>query len=128
MATPLISSFLWRWTLQVPSPHCWAFHLTCLPFEFWASLISQVSGTFYGVTPPPITQGCLFPFFLLALWASLLSCSQYLIVIPYFPPSHLSHPSPSLPLPSVIAFFTLLSGIEVSSLEPFSLLTFLSSA
>lgn len=26
-------SFSWRWTLQVPSPHCWAFYLYSLPFS-----------------------------------------------------------------------------------------------
>ena len=40
-------SFCWRWPLQVPSPHCRAFHLrSFLSFESWKSLTSQVSGRF----------------------------------------------------------------------------------
>ena len=49
------------------------------------------------------------------------SCSPLLLHIPF-----LTHAPPSLPHP-VIAFFSLPSGIEASSLGSFSLLTFLSS-
>jgi hypothetical protein len=46
-------SFCGRWTLQIPFPHCRAFHLRCLPLGLWYFL--------YG-TPTPIFQSCLFPF------------------------------------------------------------------
>jgi hypothetical protein len=42
-------------------------------------------------------------------------------------PPLVSHPGPSLCLLPVIAFFSLPSEIEASSLEPFCLLIFLSS-
>jgi hypothetical protein len=41
------------------------------------------------------------------------------------PTPHLSYPLSSLPLP--YGFFSLPSGIDTSSLEPYGLLTFLSS-
>jgi hypothetical protein len=126
-------SFCWQWILQVLSPHCWAFHLRT-SFEFWESLTSQISGSFYSATTHTHTHthtlGCIFPFILLALRASLLlththtnlSCSPLLLPLPS--PTQVP---PSLPLPPVIAFFSLPSGIEASSLGPFNLLTFSSS-
>ena len=65
-------TFYWRWTLQVPSPHCWAFYLRSLllgpeSLSTFRSLVHSIR-----VSPPPTSQGCLFPFFLLALRASLL--------------------------------------------------------
>ena len=96
------------------------------PYESWKSFISQDSGAFWGVSP---TSYFLFPFFLLALTASVL--------FPHPIPDQVSlsaptpHPLPcplSLPpSPLMIAFFCLPSGTEVSSLGHFSLLTFLSS-
>jgi hypothetical protein len=80
-----------------------------------------------GGSPQP--PSCLFPFFLLALRASVL--------FPHPIPDQVSlsaptpHPLPcplSLPpSPLMIAFFCLPSGTEVSSLGHFSLVTFLSS-
>ena len=66
------------------------------PFESWESLTSLVSGAFWRIPQPPMSWGCPFPFFLMALRT--------------FPPSNtISGPSPhylpqphafSLPVPS----------------------------
>jgi hypothetical protein len=87
--------------------------------------------------PNPLTNllfpevACLHSFF----WPSGLqsiSLTQYQIRFPSSPPNplptHSTFPPRSLPPSSlVIAFFSLPSGTEASSLEHFSLLTFLSS-
>jgi hypothetical protein len=99
------------------------------PFEFWESLTSQVSGTFYRVPLLPNFHGCIFPFILLALGVLLItttntwSCSPFSSASP--PP--LSHPVPSLHLFPVIILFSLSSRIETSSLGPFGFLIYLSS-
>ena len=58
--------------LYVTSPYCQAFHLRSLPLspECLSPPRSQVHSG--GFTQPPVSQGCLFPFFLLALRASVL--------------------------------------------------------
>ena len=98
-----------------------AFHLRFLPLSP-ESLLPPRSLVHSGGCPqPPISQGCLFPFFLLALRASVL--------FPYPIPDQVSlTPTPSHPLsPLVNAFFSIANGIETSSLKPFCLLIFLSS-
>jgi hypothetical protein len=80
-----------------------------------------------GSAQPPISWGCLFPFFQLALRASMLFPHP---IPDQFPLSPHSFPPPTLtlpPSPLVIAFFSLPSGTEASLLGHFSLLTFLSS-
>ena len=84
-----------------------------------------------GSLQPPISWGCLFPFFLLALRASVLlphSIPDQVSLYPLFPPTLSTFPPRFFSLsPLVIAFFSLPSGTEVSSLGHFSLLSFLSS-
>jgi hypothetical protein len=97
------------------------------PFVSRESLTSQVSGTFWRVPQPSISQGCLFPFFLLALRASVLFPHKITDQIPLFPliPPPIHFPPRSLPpSPLVIAFFSLTSGTKASSLGHFSLLNF----
>jgi hypothetical protein len=90
-----------------------------------------------GVGVPPTSYLPRLPvyiFFLLALRASVLVLFPHSIPdqVPLSPPTFphpylLSLPGPSLlPSPLVIAFFSFPRGTEVSSLGPFSLLTFLS--
>jgi hypothetical protein len=119
--------FFWRWSLQVPSPHYRPFHLRYLPLSPEIFFTSKVPGTFWRVAPPPTFWGCLFPFFLLALRPSVLFPHLIPDHVPLFP-SLFPFPHRFLPpSPLVISLFSLLSGIEVSSLGPFGLLMFLSS-
>ena len=103
------------------------------PYESWESLTSQDSGALWGGPPqPPISWGCNFIFFLLALRASVLFPHPISNQVPLYPPCPQPHPhllpSSSLPpSPLVIAFFSLLSGTEASSLGHFSLLSLLNS-
>ena len=121
-------SSCWRWALQVPSPHCRAFHLRSLPLSP-ESLSPPRSLVHSGGSPQPFTsQGYLFPFFLLALRASVLFphpiAGQVPLSSPHFSPTPSTFPPRSLPpSPLVIAFFSLPSGTEASSLGHFSLLT-----
>jgi hypothetical protein len=95
------------------------------PYESWKSFISQDSGAFWGVSP---TSYFLFPFFLLALTASVLFPhpipDQVSLSFPIYHP--LSLPGNLPPSIFVIAFFSLPSRTEDSSFGPFSLLIFLS--
>jgi hypothetical protein len=71
--------------------------------SLWVLIVSYLLGLWHILEDPPhpTSQGCLFPFFLLALMASLLIAPpQYLIMLLFFPPCHLSHPGPFLPLSS----------------------------
>jgi hypothetical protein len=90
-------SFCWRWALHVPSPHCRAFHLRSLPLSS-ESLSPPMSLVHSGGSPqPPISRGCLFPFFLLVLRASVLSLYPILDHVPLSPlPQPLSLPGPVL--------------------------------
>ena len=108
--------------------HCWEFYLRSLPFspESLSSPRSLVISRGSLHLPPP--WGCIFPLILLAPMSSFLSPHLHIWSCFPFP---LTCPSPtqipSFPLPPVIIFFSLSSGIEASSLGPFCLLTFLSS-
>ena len=124
-------SFYWRWTLQVPSPHCWAFHLKSLTLspESFSPSKSLVHSTVSPHLPPPK----IAYFHSFCRPSGLHSCfptpsPQYLITFSFPPLLFPTQVPPSLypPIP-VIAFFSLPSRIEVSSLGPFCLLTFLSS-
>jgi hypothetical protein len=123
-----VLSSCWRWALFVPSPYCWAFHLRFLPLSP-ESLSPPRSLGLSGWSPqPPTSRGFQFLFFLLALRASVL----FPHLIPDQVPLSSQPPSPFLPQylpcsPVVIAFFSLPSGTEVSSVGSFSLLAFLSS-
>ena len=71
-------------------------------FESWESLTSQVSGTFWEFPLPPISWGCLYTFFLLALRASVLFShpipDQVPLSLPLpIPPCPISLPGPSFP-------------------------------
>ena len=95
------------------------------------SLIPPRSLVHFGGLPlPPVSLGCLFPFFLLVLRASVLFTHPIPDEVPLSPqpPSLWTFPSRSLPpSPLVIAFFSLPSGTGASSLWPFSFfLSFLS--
>lgn len=92
-----------------------------IPIETWESLTVQVSCKFLEGPPSPTYCSCMFPF---TLWASLLS-SPILDPASFSPSPPLSHPGPSFPLPPMIIFFPLLSGIEASTFGPFCLLRFL---
>ena len=108
-------------------------HLSKVPlFDSWESLTSQVSAAFWRIPPQsPISWGCLFPFFLLTLRASVLFPHPIPDQVPLFPPllpTPSTFPPRSLPpSPLVIAFFSLPSGTEASWLGPFSLLSLLNS-
>jgi hypothetical protein len=122
-------SSCWRWALQVPSPYCPAFHLRSFPLSP-KSFSPPRSLVHSGGSPqPPTSRGCQFPFFLLTLGASVLFPHPIPDQVPHPDPCHphpLSLPGPSLPPCLLIAFFSLPSGTETSSLGHFSLLTFLS--
>ena len=80
-------TFSWRWALQVPSPHCMAFHLRSLPLSP-KSLTFKVSGTFWSVPPTSylLRVVCFHSF----CWPSgLLSFSptQYQILFLSFSPA-----------------------------------------
>jgi hypothetical protein len=121
-----------RWTLQIPSPHCGAFHLRSLLLSPESLLPprSPVHLTGFPYLLPPEV-----PYFHSFCGPSgLHSCSpppsKYLIMCS---PFSLPLPSPTQVPPSfspptcpVIAFF-LPSGIEASSLGLFGLLTFFRS-
>jgi len=72
----------------------------------------RFQGLFRG-SPIPYPHSCIFPFILLALWASLLSpYSPYLILSPFSPLPSRSFP----PSASLIILFPLLNDTEVSTL------------
>jgi hypothetical protein len=73
----------WRWTLLIPTLHCWAFHLRSLPLspESLSPPRSLVHSRGLPILPPPTSLGCPFPFILLALRASLC-CAREMLVIP----------------------------------------------
>jgi hypothetical protein len=79
----------WRWALQVPSLYCWTFYLNP---SLWVPRVSHIPSLWCileGCPQPPISWGYLFPFFLLALRASVLFPHS----IPYQVPV-----SPSIPV------------------------------
>ena len=98
------------------------------PFESWESLTSQVSGAFWGV--PPTSYFLRLPVCILSSGPQGFSpfpspttrSGSPLPPLPHHTPS--TFPPRSLPSsPLVIAFFSLLSGTEASSLGHFSLLS-----
>ena len=115
-------SLPWRWALHVPSSHYRVFHLRPLPLSP-GSLSPPWSLVHSGGSPHCDFHVCVCPVFLLALRFQSFSLTQYLIMFPSSPPCPLSHPR--LSPPSLLPVFCP-SGIEVSSLGPFSWLTFLS--
>jgi hypothetical protein len=120
-------SSCWRWALQVPSLYCQAFHLKFLPLIPETLLPPRSLVHSGGSLQPPISQGCLFPFFLPALRASVLF-PHPIRFCPHSPCPPSTFPTTSLPpFPLMIAFFSLPSGTEASSLGHFSLLNFLIS-
>jgi hypothetical protein len=96
-------------------------------FESWDCLTSQVSGAFWRVLPTSYLE--MLPVSILSAGfqgfnpfpSLLIRFSSLPLPLYTFLPRSLS------PFPLVIAFFSLQSGTEESSLGPFSLLTFLSS-
>jgi hypothetical protein len=110
-------SFFWRWALQVLSSQFRAFHLRSLPLspESLSPPMSLIHSGESSYPQPPTSRGFLFPFFLLAFRASAL--------FPHPIPSPFPHRSLP-PSPLGVAFFSLPSGTEASSLEPFSLLNY----
>jgi hypothetical protein len=111
-----------RKILQVPSPHCGAFHLSSLPL-FPESLLPPKSfvhsrGFLYLLSPKVFIHSVnpqgFSPVF-----------SPYPTMLLSLPPSPISPPRSTNPY--VIAFFSLPSMFEESSFGPFGLLTFLTS-
>ena len=106
-------SFFWRWALQVSSPQCRAFHLRSLSWS-----------------PEKVPRISYLPrlpaFFLLALLAAVLLPDPIPDSVTLSPPSSFL-PRSLLPSSLMIAFFSLPSGTEASSLGHFSLSTFFSS-
>ena len=91
-----VLSDYWRWSLQVPYPHCWAFLLRstivspgCLPHP-------SPLGISKGSPTPYCLSSSIFPFIPLALWVSHLSS-----LIPDYPPIHIPVPSPTQVPPSL---------------------------
>jgi len=115
-------SFCWRWAQQFPSPHCRVFHQgspSLIPKRLSLPTSLIHSGGFSELPRSPVSilsadpQGFnLFPS------SNARSCSPLLLPLSPFPA--LSLP----PFPLVVAFFSLSSGTDASSLGPFSLLTF----
>ena len=103
------------------------FHLR--PFPSSLDSLSPLRSWYFleGAPPPPTSWGYPCPFFLLV--SRIHCCSpQCLIMFPLSPPYTFAHPCSSFHLTPVTAFFSLSSRTEPSSLGPFSLLNFLSSA
>ena len=71
----------------------------------------------------PLAHCCIILFIFLSS-GLLLSLSPNQMLLSFSPPPP-SHTGPSLPLPSVIILFPLLSGIEASTLGPSFLLSFM---
>jgi hypothetical protein len=89
----------WRWTLQDPSPQCWAFWLRFPPLNPESLSLPGSLVLSRGSPPtPPTPWDCLFPFILLALRACLLSpniWSCFLFPFPSHLPPRSLHPSAS---------------------------------
>ena len=54
---------LWRWSVQVPSPHCWAFWLRLFPLSPGNLSLPKISGTFcstyfYSFSWPSVILSC----------------------------------------------------------------------
>jgi hypothetical protein len=106
-------SFYWRWTLQVTSLHCWAFHLMFLPLTS-ENLSPSRSLVNSRLSLQSLTLwGCLFPFILLVLRTSFLSPTPTTPPRPntrpcslLFPLYFLAHSFPPFlcPLPSRLLF------------------------
>jgi hypothetical protein len=107
-------SFYWRWALQVPSPHCRAFHLRSVPLGLESLSPPRSLVHSRGSHQPPTSQGC---FFHSLCWLSGLQSfppTQYQIMSPK-PPS--PFPPTSLP-PSylVVVFFSSQVGLRCPDL------------
>ena len=110
----------WMWSLQVLSPCCWVFLLMSSPLGPGSLLHLWFLGLSNG--PPTPTPTYFYSF----SWPSgLLSCLLPYLILPPFSPPSLFQPGSSLPLPSMIILFTILSGIEASTLWSFFLLKFI---
>jgi hypothetical protein len=68
-------SIYWRWSLQVPFPHCWAFWL--MPSPLGPGSLPHPNSWYLGLSSDlhlfPTPHCYIFLLILLALWASLLS-------------------------------------------------------
>jgi hypothetical protein len=106
-------SLLWGISFKVP------------PYESWESLTSQVSGPFWRVSPPsyllrlPVSIPSAGPWGFSLFPSPNTKSGSPVYFLPTFPPK--SFP----PSPLVIAFFSLPSRAETSSLGHFSLLSLL---
>jgi hypothetical protein len=72
--SPLHCSFYLtgRSSLQIPSPHCWAFWLRQSTLSPWSLPYGRSLGLLE-IHPSPTPSSCIFPFILLVLWPSLSS-------------------------------------------------------
>ena len=110
----------WRWSLQVPSSHSWAFCLRSSPLS--PGSLSHPRSLELSRVPPNYTPA----YFHSNFWPSLSYLPSYLILPPLFSLPHpLSHPDPCLPLPPVMIWFPLLRRIKVSTLGSSFLLSFI---
>ena len=119
-------SIYWRWTLWVPSPHCWAFGLRSPPLNPESLSPLRFLGLSRCSLCLPFLKAAYFHSFSLSLsW--FLSCSPppYLILFPFYPPSLLFLLGSSLPLIPMIILLPFLSQLQASSLGPLCLLNFL---
>ena len=91
--------FCWRWTLHIPFPHCWTFHLRSLTLslESLSPPRCLVHSRGYLLFLPP-EVACLHSFCWNSGLHSCFSPPQYLIMSPYPPPFPLTHSGSSLPL------------------------------
>ena len=77
----------WRWSLQVPSPYCWAFQLRSSPLSTGTLLPPGSLILSRGSPHLPHPRSYIFPFILLSLWSSLLFFFfPYLTLLPVSPP------------------------------------------
>lgn len=113
---PEVLSIYWRWSLQVPSPHCWAFQQGS--FLLWLGRHAWSLGTY---RPVQLHISIHFP----GHMGSPVSSHTWSFP-PYSPPSLFTQAQPSLPVPLLIISSPLHpSGIEASSLGHYYLLNFL---
>lgn len=119
-------SIYWRWSLQILSPHCWAFSKfpSLAVRSYSLSPRSPSHSRFLELlrgSPHPTPACSLDPQQLPISICSpgLLGFSAVSLItklVPLFPPPPFSHSDPSLPLPPMIILFPFQSEIEVSSL------------
>lgn len=124
-------SCLWKWFLQVLSPHCWILKLMSYPLGPGSLWNPWHLGLSSGSLPYPYLVPSLIVTYLCSFsWLSrlLFYLFLYLALLPFSPPSPHSHLGPSFPLPPIIILFPFVSEIEAFTLWASILLSLIKSA